>query len=176
MVIHRTGLLRSGIRASASIPGLTPPVSDNGDLLVDGGVLNNLPVEVMSNLCNGGQIIAVDVGSEVDLTDNLQYGESLSGWQALWSRMNPFKTGPTVPNIASVLLRSAELASVHDRRKALKQWAGSTYLRPPVEKFQALDFGSIEDIAEVGYRCAREKIEEWQKGGAFSMPTFWQPH
>ncbi len=162
MVIHRTGLLRRSIRASASIPGIVPPVSDDGDLLVDGGVLNNLPVDIMNKQCAGGHVIAVDVGGEIDLADNLQYGECLSGWQVLWSRMNPFGSASKVPNIASLLLRSAELATVHDRRRILELCAGTPYLYPPVDQFQVLDFDAIEEIAEVGYRFTLQKIEELQ--------------
>ena len=47
-VVHRRGLVWEAVGASMSIPGLVPPLSRPGHLLVDGGVLNNLPVDVMS--------------------------------------------------------------------------------------------------------------------------------
>ena len=165
LMIHRTGLLRKGLRASASIPGITPPVSDNGNLLVDGSVLNNLPIDVMSQFCTGGKVIAVDVSAQIDLVDSLHYGESLSGWKTLWHRVNPFGPSCNVPNIASILLRSAELATLKDQHKMLEQWSASPYLRPPVENFQILDFDSIEEVAEVGYNYTKKKIEKWREDG-----------
>ena len=60
-VIHRTGLLREAIYASLAIPGVFPPVAPgDGRLLVDGGVLDNLPVETMSR-AREGPVIASDV-------------------------------------------------------------------------------------------------------------------
>ncbi|MEI7865488.1 MAG: patatin-like phospholipase family protein [Chthoniobacterales bacterium] len=61
--IHRSGPLIPALRATVSIPGVFPPVIlPNGDLLVDGGVVNNLPADVVRD--NGaGRIIACDQGT-----------------------------------------------------------------------------------------------------------------
>ena len=60
VVVHRRGSLVDAVGASMSIPGLVPPVSRGGRLLVDGGVLNNLPVDLMHDTPEG-PIVAVDV-------------------------------------------------------------------------------------------------------------------
>ena len=44
---HRDGKLWRALRASVALPGILPPVTHHGHLLVDGGVMNNLPVDVM---------------------------------------------------------------------------------------------------------------------------------
>ena len=44
---HRAGMLWRALRASVALPGILPPVTHHGHLLVDGGVMNNLPVDVM---------------------------------------------------------------------------------------------------------------------------------
>ncbi len=59
-VVHRRGLLWKAVRASGSLPGVLAPIVENGDLLVDGGVLDNLPGDVMRSI-SGGPIIVVDV-------------------------------------------------------------------------------------------------------------------
>ena len=64
LVVHRRGSLAKAVGASISIPGLVPPMSRHGRLLVDGGVLNNLPVDVMAP-AHEGPIIAVDVTARV---------------------------------------------------------------------------------------------------------------
>ncbi len=61
LTVHRDGLAALWVRASASSPGLWPPVVDeSGDLHVDGGQLNNVPTDVM-RADHRGPIIAVDV-------------------------------------------------------------------------------------------------------------------
>ena len=62
--MHRSGALADAVGASISIPGLVPPLALDGRRLVDGGVLNNLPVDVMA-AAGEGPIVAVDVTSRV---------------------------------------------------------------------------------------------------------------
>jgi predicted acylesterase/phospholipase RssA len=64
VVVHRRGALAKAVGASISIPGLVPPMARHGRLLVDGGVLNNLPVDVMA-AAHEGPIVAVDVTARV---------------------------------------------------------------------------------------------------------------
>ncbi|MBI1393322.1 MAG: cyclic nucleotide-binding domain-containing protein [Alphaproteobacteria bacterium] len=61
--VHRRGVLREALRASISLPGLLPPVVDGDQLLVDGAVLNNFPVDVMRTR-HRGLTIGVDVARE----------------------------------------------------------------------------------------------------------------
>ena len=53
LVVHRRGTLVYAVGASMSIPGVAPPVRRLGGLLVDGGVLNNLPVDHMAETGEG---------------------------------------------------------------------------------------------------------------------------
>ncbi len=165
--IHRTGSLWRSLRASTSLPGIFPPVPDEGDLLVDGGLLNNLPIDEMTRFCQDGLVIAVDVGLQEDLANNPPYGASLSGWETLWSRINPLQPTIKVPNIGSILNRASELATIHSRREMLDRW-GTTialYLDPPVGKFGTLQFDpkAIDDLADLGYRYTMQKLEEWHR-------------
>ena len=48
--VHVEGLLWKLVRASMTIVGLVPPVTEGGELLIDGGYLNNMPVDVMRGL------------------------------------------------------------------------------------------------------------------------------
>ena len=65
---HRDGQLWRALRASVALPGILPPVTHHGHLLVDGGVMNNLPVDVMREHAIGaGPIIACDITGEIDL-------------------------------------------------------------------------------------------------------------
>ncbi len=61
-VVMSRGSLAEALRASMSLPGIVPPVERDGRLLVDGGIANNLPIDVVRNLC-ADIVIAVDIGT-----------------------------------------------------------------------------------------------------------------
>lgn len=72
MDIHTTGYAWRYVRASMSLAGLVPPMTDEGDMLCDGGYVDNLPVTVMRG-AGASVIFAVDVGS-VDDKIEMTYG------------------------------------------------------------------------------------------------------
>ncbi|CCG80664.1 Lysophospholipase nte1 [Taphrina deformans PYCC 5710] len=76
MDIHTTGYAWRYVRASMSLAGLVPPMTDEGDMLCDGGYVDNLPVSTMRNQ-GASNIFAVDVGS-VDDRVEMHYGRKLS--------------------------------------------------------------------------------------------------
>jgi predicted acylesterase/phospholipase RssA len=80
--VHRSGPASTFIRASVAIPGVLPPVPYGEDLLVDGGVLNNLPVEMMRSDGGIGTVIAVDVAPPRGPRARSDYGLSVSGFRA----------------------------------------------------------------------------------------------
>lgn len=160
MEIHQSGYAWRYIRASMSLAGLVPPLEDKGQMLLDGGYMDNLPVEEMRNL-GAKHIIAVDVGS-IDDTTPMDYGDSLSGLWAVFNRWNPFSTHPNVPNITEIQARLAYVSSV----SALEQAKGAhnvVYLRPPIDLYATLDFGKFEEILSVGYTYAIRKFRDLEK-------------
>jgi lysophospholipid hydrolase len=64
MEIHTTGYAWRYIRGSMTLAGLIPPLIDGGDMLVDGGYMDNLPVSVILSM-GADSVFAVDVGSIV---------------------------------------------------------------------------------------------------------------
>ena len=112
--VHRTGPLWRALRASVAVPGILPPVTHHGHLLVDGGVMNNLPVDVMAAQAQG-PVIASDVTGEIDLhASDPRYGER-SIWWLLWQRMRGS------PSIVSILTRSGTVGSEAQRRVVREQ-------------------------------------------------------
>ncbi|KAK9862379.1 hypothetical protein WJX84_007181 [Apatococcus fuscideae] len=88
--VHTIGLLWRLIRASMTIVGMVPPVYEDGDLLVDGGYLNNLPVDVIRSM-GVEMVIVVDVEDRDASTwhEITPYDGGISGWQLLWDRWCP---------------------------------------------------------------------------------------
>jgi predicted acylesterase/phospholipase RssA len=160
-MVHRRGPLWQAVRASCAIPGVFSPILSEGDLLVDGCVLNNLPIDVMQRLNHDGPIIAVNVFPDVDLLRDYRFGPSVSGWQALVDKLNPLRRRDgSAPLIFESLVRVLALNDVHQAKT--KRGFADVYIRPPVENFNILDFGAYARIADEGYRSALVALGEWE--------------
>lgn len=151
MRIHTHGSLWRYIRSSMSLSGYMPPLCDpvDGHLLLDGGYTNNLPADVMRSQ-GAHHIIAIDVGSEDD-QDLTNYGDDLSGWWLLWKRWNPFTSPIKVPNLPDIQSRLAYVSCVRQLEE-VKNSDYCQYIRPPIDKYRTLQFGSFDEIREVGYQ------------------------
>jgi len=156
MVIHRQGHLGNAIRASGAIPGILEPVLDNRNLLIDGGILNVLPGDIMRQFCN--TVIVVDVAGDMDLTVN--YDNLPSPWKVLQHRILPFKQNIKIPSIFDILTASMLLSSLQ-KWKIVKEDA-DLYLRPPVGQFGLLEAKAYKELVTIGYEYAKEEIKKWQ--------------
>ncbi|MBV8087951.1 MAG: patatin-like phospholipase family protein, partial [Chloroflexi bacterium] len=157
MMVHRSGLLWRHVRASCSVPTLLPPVLEDGDLLVDGMLLNNLPVDVMNDVARGGPVIAIDVSAKEDAAGNYRFDESLSGFQALLGKLRP--GGVRAPSILHVVLRTIEVGSIY-ARKAQAQHA-TLYVAPPVTEFSISATHALDPIVQRGYESTKARLTEW---------------
>jgi predicted acylesterase/phospholipase RssA/CRP-like cAMP-binding protein len=160
-VVHRRGSLFSAVRSSISLPGILPPVTLDGDLYVDGGLLNNLPIDVMTRVAGGGPVVAIDVSPEEDLRSEIDLTSAISGWRVLWQRINPFASRLDVPYISSVLMRSVVVGSMVRERERRSAELASLYLRMPVEDWGLLEFDRLDAIARRGYEASAERVRAW---------------
>jgi predicted acylesterase/phospholipase RssA len=157
-VVHQTGLLWKSVRASVAIPGIFTPILHQGEVLVDGGTLNNFPVDIMDELCEGGTVIGVNVSQSHETEEDYQFGPSISGWQILWSRVNPFSEPIHAPALATNLMRSLELSSVHQIKTS--ETLADILIQPEVKGYAMLDFASYESIIEIGYQAALKQLAQ----------------
>ena len=158
-MLHSEGYLWEAVRASIAIPGIFTPVPQaNGELLVDGAVLNNFPVDHMRERLFGGTLIGVNVGQVEALENIYNYGNSLSGWQILGNRLNPFASRAQVPTILETLLRVNDVKSLEElnRLRAMVD----VLIEPKVTHFSLLDFRNYARISEAGYLAAQELFEQ----------------
>ncbi|WP_341252425.1 cyclic nucleotide-binding and patatin-like phospholipase domain-containing protein [Euzebya pacifica] len=157
--VHASGSLMHAVRASTAIPGLLPPVFHDGDVLVDGGLVDNLPTARMRAMPGIERVIAVDVGSADPDWVVPPFDYSLSGWGSLWQRLSPWeRTATSAPRLAETLMRSISITNTATTKDAAGRvdW----YLRPPVEGFGLLDFAAIGELAAVGHASTREQLIE----------------
>jgi NTE family protein len=154
-VIHRRGLLWIAVRASISIPGLLPPVQHGDRLLVDGGLLNILPADVMC-ADSDGEVICVDLRTT--------YVPS-KGFGPLPARLQPpafvrrLLTGTDValPPVQETLLRSVELSASKGNLRELPRVAA--IIEPDVSAIGPLDFKNIDAALDAGRLATRAALE-----------------
>jgi predicted acylesterase/phospholipase RssA len=134
-------------------------VTHEGDLLVDGVLVNNLPVDVMQKICERCTIIGVDVSSEAILQEGYDFDPVLSGWQALLKKLNPLQTEAELPGIMNLLLRVSEFSSV--RLKHRQYAITETIIRPDVQDIGLFQFDDFERIVDLGYQAGKQALEDW---------------
>jgi NTE family protein/lysophospholipid hydrolase len=155
MVVHTTGKLWKAVRASSSLPGVFVPVLEGRNLLVDGGVLNNMPGDVMRRF-SCGPVIAVEVSPESELAfDNPEFP---SPWQLVWDRVSPTTDRVKVPNILAIMMRTIVVGSEQKSREV--KMDADLCLHPPVDSYGLLEFEPLADIARVGYEHTKSRLEE----------------
>ncbi len=169
LAVHHDGPVARWVLASASIPGVSPPVlSDGGGLLVDGALLNNLPADVMAHLEEGYRI-AVDVASAEKLSAE-DYAEAGSLWtrlRMLGASVLTLAAPPRVPNIFKILYASTLVSS----RSLSERFRDEVdlYLSPPVSSFGIFDWQALDRLAEVGFRYARAQLAAWEGAAALRV-------
>ncbi len=134
--VHRSGSLIRALRSTVSIPGVFPPVATGtGDLLVDGGVVNNLPADVLRDF-GAGRIIACDQG-----------GNAPGGNQ------------PDRPNAIGIIMRSVILHS----RISGRAWRtdADLYFDSPVGGIGLLEWDKFDEAVRRGYDNARRVLENF---------------
>jgi predicted acylesterase/phospholipase RssA/CRP-like cAMP-binding protein len=161
MNIHRFGSLWKYVRASMTVLGFLPPIlDDNLDLLVDGGYVNNLPVDILSS-AGVNVIIAVDV-EDKDMSgfEGLyQYGDGISGWWLLWQKI----VGTSkLPDFTQILGWLACLNHSRQLRNATQNHIIDLYIRPGIEKYGLLDYDKREELVKIGYEAGIKAIKEWK--------------
>lgn len=157
--IHDRGVLWKAVRTGVSLPSFFPPVYDENDnMLVDGGVINNLPVDVMRKLMSGGKILAINCNAFKSQEKNEPLKETwASGWKLLFNRFNFFrKNKKEYDDIFNIIFLSMNLASnEHERR--MEKLADYVILCDS-KKFEFWDFKNVGKLVEEGYKVGMEML------------------
>jgi len=131
----------------------------NRQLTVDGGILDNLPVDLMRER-PVGRIIAVDVTSR--RSHDVDYDSVPSPWVVLGGRMLPFMKRYKVPGTVSMLLMAMSIGSMESSRKAGER--ADLLVTPDLGRFGFTDVRPFDRIVAAGYQAAQQAL-------AASSPT-----
>jgi NTE family protein len=140
------GSLSRSLRATMSIPGVFAPVEIDGKILSDGGLVNNIPTNVVKAM---GADILIVVNIETQLSDRASL-ESLIG----------------------VLAQTINIATADNSRRSLQQ--ADLIIAPDLAKFTTASFGSSDEIIKLGYDGAKQK--ELLLRGLSLGEAEWQAH
>jgi NTE family protein len=144
-IVLKDGSLSTAMRATMSIPGIFPPVEREGRTLVDGGLLNNIPTDVIKEF-QPDVIIVVDVGTKLG---DLQ----------------------SIGSLVGILQQSLTVMTIDNDRRNLR--LADIIVAPELGDLSALDYSEIDKTADLGYQAAASKAavlerfalneDEWQQ-------------
>jgi NTE family protein len=160
--VHSKGLVWRALRATTAIPGVFPPVAEPEGLLVDGGVIDNLPVALVRDLHPGATVIASNVGRRLELSPDLFPSTAeVSGWRAARSRLG---RGESIPSMVRIL---AQLTTLGGAGSA--QALGDLNIEFDLDAYGMFDFKRGPEIVADGYAQSRGPVAEW----AAKHPRMW---
>ena len=154
LVVHERGLISKLVEASIAIPGVFPPVIINNQLHIDGGVIDNLPVEPMYKK-PVRHIIAVSLSAEANSKIDLK--ELPSSWQMLRNKFTSRKAFQ-LPGLSSILVNSITINSRHRQETSKPQV--SLYIELNLREFQFLDWVNWQQILQKGYEQTQQQLKE----------------
>ena len=151
--LHEQGFLPTALRATASMTGVFPPAVLDQHLVVDGSVINDLPIDIMQQK-PVGSIIAVDLSSRAN--HRVTYESMPSPWAVLRGRYLPFTRKHRVPSLSTIMLKATELGTMAQVHELGNQ--ADLLLQPPVKKFGLTEIKAFDRIIAVAYEYAKDKL------------------
>jgi NTE family protein len=129
--VFQNGSLSDAMRATMSIPGVFAPVRRDGQIFVDGGLVDNLPTDVVRKM-----------GADVVIGVHLQIAPAVA---------------QEIQSAFSVLGRSVELVIAETEIRGM---AGADMIvKADVEKFTSMDYEKTDELIKIGYEAAEEKAQ-----------------
>jgi EmrB/QacA subfamily drug resistance transporter len=158
LIAHRRGPLADSVGASMSIPGLVPPIVMGERLLVDGGVLNNLPVDIMA-ATGEGPVIAVDVTAHFHPPERPRNDGVTDVLPTSRRRVRRESRAEEefLPRLGESLIRGLLLGSVDTAE--LARLHADLVITPEDGGVGLFEFHQLDLAKEAGRRAAREALE-----------------
>ena len=156
MEVIRSGLLWQAVRASSAIPCLLPPFyTEDGKMLVDGGVMDDAPLAPMQQIKSGPNLV-VHFGRTGGQRFNVSYDSLPGRGKLLAALVNPRRRLPRAPRVMSVLFRTM----LAHQRYELPATAHDLVLTPPTFPGASLmSFDRHMDVFNASHAWAQREIE-----------------
>lgn len=151
--VHNRGLAWKQIEASIAIPGIYPPVVIDGQLHVDGGVVDNLPIETMYHY-PVSHIIAISL-TELK-SQSVDFEETPSSRSILWDKITR-KKKYRLPSITSILVNSLTLNS--RQKQEMSKSGVAIYLEMDLKGIGMMDDTKWKEIVQKGHDQMKEALD-----------------
>jgi NTE family protein len=189
-VVLRDGDLVEAVRASISIPGIFRPIIKDEEILVDGGLVNPVPVSAVREM-GADIVIAVDLNHKVAFFEELQTTLSsedaekggpengsvvpqklkntanpiMKKLEALeascLSRIRSWREKEVGPNLAEVLMMSLDVMGAQVREARFQEDPPDLLIQPKVEHVAFLEFHRAKELIDVGYEETKSALAHW---------------
>ena len=160
-VIDRGKIWRA-VRASSSLPGALSPVIENNSLFVDGGLMNNLPGNILKEKYNS-KIISINVSPEVELEPKFEKFPNQNNlflkklflnkrYRAEYGHLN-------IPTLGEIMIRSIMTGSANKTKEVAEM--SEIFFDVPTNGYSMTDFIGAKSLIKKGYDYARERLNNY---------------
>lgn len=155
LVVLRSGPLIPALRATSALPGILSPVHLGGRTLIDGGLLNNLPVD-LARAATLDPIVAVDVSTPPNR--DLQVHPDDNAWKKL---VEPIAHGRR-PFIVELFVKAYDIPQALITEMRLAVNPPDLLIRPPLDpSFKLEDYHKFDQALDVGFRAAEKQLRDF---------------
>ncbi len=136
--IIKSGNLARAMRASMSIPGALPPITIDDTLLVDGGIANNVPIDIVRKM-GADIVIIVDVSAPLEKKEDLKSSIDITG------------------QLTTILTRRIADSQI----KTMQE--DDVLIIPGAQEISSSDFNKYPELIDAGYTSASDQLEQIKK-------------
>lgn len=153
-VVLGHGRVRDAILATIAVPGIFPPVTVDGCHLIDGGVLNPVPVDVARRLGPGLPVVAVVLSPPMEGWDGPDKPRLLNTLPFLANYIGRLR----VAQAFNIFLRSVDIAGAMMTELMLQLEKPDVIIRPDVPQIGLLDQVDVHEVARLGEQAATQAL------------------
>ncbi len=186
-VVLREGDIIEAVRASISLPGIFTPVEKDHAFLIDGGLVNPLPVSAARDM-GADFVIAVDLNSDImprkrsrpstaGIRRGLGVGEDHPLALSLREKISALDLSVVMqirtwlerdpsPDIFEVLLTSIRIMQTQITRSNLKSDPPDLLIQPNLGHINLMEFHRADEAIAEGYRAAKSQLADWPQAGS----------
>jgi predicted acylesterase/phospholipase RssA len=155
------GPLWRAVRGSSAIPGVFAPILVDDSVIVDGGVMNNFPVDLARERFGDGPMIASNAYGHERPRKRYDFPDHVSGWALARQRLLPrSRRRIQAPTILSVLTQATSLAS-HYRMDLVADGA-DLVVRYLTDDVGSLEFERVDELVAMGREHGRAALADWR--------------
>ncbi|MES2217805.1 MAG: patatin-like phospholipase family protein [Pseudomonadota bacterium] len=169
--MHKQGLLWKKIRGSTAVPGVYPPLVIHGQLHLDGGIVNNLPTDLMRKLSSSiGTIIAVELIHNVNEEKHYKFPPILTLSTVVMSKLRLAHKDYKYPHFVDMFLRSLLVGSTVKQTENAK--SADVLISPDLSGYNLMKVTNkqADEMIKLGYDATVKAIKKWLHGEKSKRP------